>query len=435
MDVDHVAPFTTPNPLTRGKLPDSNSILPVESSMIPSQAVHSDPATNMNVQGCGHPKFCQTVRQYLRDCRPDIVVFVEPRIIGCKGDHLIASLGFPYSHRIEANRFSGGIWIVWFESVKVDILLNHFQFVYFRITDKRCGSSSLATVIYGSPNATKRKALWSNLRLLAPSIHLSWVLLGDFNATVYADDQVNGMIRNSFTPPFRYLSSWSSHNDFSRMVTDNSVPSATLSETIYSFTKPVDTWNDTVYGYIGKRKRIVMARLCGIQKALCTKSSRFLSNHESNLLLDLESILDQEELLWRAIIRRQKQRITSLQLPNGEWCSNVDSLRATVADYFKTLFTVDVRPPNRLPSDEAFFKRSLAWANHYYACAAVGEKRCPARMQWHSCQSLIVNEYSRFSTLGYVLQWSLPAAICIPSKSGGAAGSSGWNLFGQRLRF
>ncbi|KAK8606541.1 hypothetical protein V6N13_030822 [Hibiscus sabdariffa] len=82
------------------------------------------------------------------------------------------------------------------------------------------------------------------------------------------------------------------------MVVDNWVPSLTLSETIISFTKAADTWNKTIYGYIGTKKRIVMARLRGIQKALCVKSSQFLSNIESELLVELENILDQEELLW-----------------------------------------------------------------------------------------------------------------------------------------
>ncbi|KAK8604948.1 hypothetical protein V6N13_082411 [Hibiscus sabdariffa] len=101
----------------------------------------------------------------------------------------------------------------------------------------------------------------------------------------------------SSSTPFRYLSSWSAHNDFNRMVTDNWIPSSTLSETIISFVKAAYVWNKTVYGYIGTKKRIVMARLWGVQKALCTKSSRFLLNLEFDLLVELENILDQE-LLW-----------------------------------------------------------------------------------------------------------------------------------------
>ncbi|KAK8578514.1 hypothetical protein V6N13_100350 [Hibiscus sabdariffa] len=91
--------------------------------------------------------------------------------------------------------------------------------------------------------------------------------------TCLIDRWVNGIAGDSFKPPFRYLSSWSSHENFSRMEDDNWVPLPTMSETIISFTKMADTWNNIVYGYIGKKKCIVMACLRGIQKALCTKSS------------------------------------------------------------------------------------------------------------------------------------------------------------------
>ncbi|KAK8606540.1 hypothetical protein V6N13_030821 [Hibiscus sabdariffa] len=92
------------------------------------------------------------------------------RNIGHKDGCIIASLGFSYSHRIEANGFSCGIWIAWFDSIKVEDELNHFQFVHCHITSKKDGSSSLATIIYANPNATKLKALWSNLRHLSSTI-------------------------------------------------------------------------------------------------------------------------------------------------------------------------------------------------------------------------------------------------------------------------
>ncbi|KAK8708562.1 hypothetical protein V6N13_059600 [Hibiscus sabdariffa] len=152
------------------------------------------------------------------------------------------------------------------------------------------------------------------------------VLFGDFNAILYRSDrkggsssmkptvqhllrlkldhrpillQVGTSVSRSSHAPFRYLSGWSSHIDFDRMVADNWSPSSSLSETITSFTKVADVWNKTIYGYIGSKKRVVMARLRGVQKALCAKSSRFFINLESELIMELENILDHEELLWR----------------------------------------------------------------------------------------------------------------------------------------
>ncbi|KAK8670275.1 hypothetical protein V6N13_105033 [Hibiscus sabdariffa] len=58
-------------------------------------------------QGYGHPKFITTVKQFLRNSQPDLVVLVEPRISGRKADSIIHSLGFPQSHQVETSSFSG----------------------------------------------------------------------------------------------------------------------------------------------------------------------------------------------------------------------------------------------------------------------------------------------------------------------------------------
>ncbi|KAK8684010.1 hypothetical protein V6N13_040047 [Hibiscus sabdariffa] len=283
-----------------------------------------------NAQGCGHPKFITSAREYLRDSRPDVVAFVEPRISGWKADRVISALAFPYSHRVEAVGFSGGIWLAWYETVKIDILQNHFQYIYCRISSTRDNRSTLTTLVYASPNSQKRKALWLELNKLAYSIRSPWFIVGDFNATHSDSDRrgcaastkpskafqelvfdhglrdigfsgpdytwscglahvrldrvfcnsywdktfpdstiqyllrmksdhrpimliVGDVIRFNWPKQFRYFSGWLSHDDFSRMVQDNWIPSANIVDTIKDFTKAAMVWNETVFGYIDNR--------------------------------------------------------------------------------------------------------------------------------------------------------------------------------------
>ncbi|KAK8612913.1 hypothetical protein V6N13_104238 [Hibiscus sabdariffa] len=124
----------------------------------------------------------------LPDNKPDVFGLVEPCISGTKANSVIASIGFPYSYRIEATGYSRGLWLYWYNSVTIDVLVNHFQFLHFRINCVDDGSSSLATLIYASPNASKRKCLWSHPSLLAANINQPWLLFGDFNATISAQD-------------------------------------------------------------------------------------------------------------------------------------------------------------------------------------------------------------------------------------------------------
>ncbi|KAK4278366.1 hypothetical protein QN277_016221 [Acacia crassicarpa] len=95
----------------------------------------------------------------MRDIKPDMVVLVEPRISGLSVDRFISRSGFGNSYRIEARRFTGGIWLLWQESLSVSVELCHMQFVHVRLTDRGTTDSFLFTVVYGSPNNTLRKEL------------------------------------------------------------------------------------------------------------------------------------------------------------------------------------------------------------------------------------------------------------------------------------
>ncbi|KAE8709897.1 hypothetical protein F3Y22_tig00110328pilonHSYRG00789 [Hibiscus syriacus] len=152
----------------------------------------------------------------------------------------------------------------------------------------------------------------------------------------------------SSVQPFRYFTGWLSHDDFFKMVGDNWIKTSNITETILHFTKAADTWNKYVFGYIGKNKRMIMARLYGIQKALCRRSTQFLQNMESDLLIDLEHLLDQEELLggknldWIGF------------LWNTDWCNDEDSLKEAAAHFFLSLFALDSQPTGSFPLRGAF---------------------------------------------------------------------------------
>ncbi|GMI76197.1 hypothetical protein HRI_001289000 [Hibiscus trionum] len=315
-----------------------------------------------------------------------MVIFMEPRISDRKADTVIASLGFPNSHRVEAVDFVGGICIAWYDTVTVEILLNHFQFIHCRVTAKKDGRSILVTSVYVSPHPSQRKIIWPHLRHLASAIHSPWVLFGDFNATLTTMERKGGaattrpskdfqafvfdyglrdmgysspdftwskgntfvrldrFICNSYwdeafpeanvehlfrlrsdhrlillnvghsrrsysSGTFRYFTGWQTHEDFARMVCDNWIPSASMSETLIHFSKAADNWNKTIFDFIGTKKKILMARLKGIQISLAT--------------------------------RKQKNKVTSLKLQDGTWCEEDDILLEEASRFFENLFSKD----------------------------------------------------------------------------------------------
>ena len=56
-------------------------------------------------------------------------------------------------------------------------------------------------------------------------------------------------------------------------------------------------WNKNQFRNIFTRKKILMARINGIQKAIAFKPSSFLLKLEVDLLRDLDLVLNQEEEL------------------------------------------------------------------------------------------------------------------------------------------
>ncbi|KAL4297374.1 hypothetical protein GQ457_12G006380 [Hibiscus cannabinus] len=127
--------------------------------------------------------------------QPDVVVLLEQRVSGRKADLFIARHDFPCSYRVEASGFSGGIWLLWKSSVSIDVLAVSTQYIHALCRDTITMKQFLITCVYASPTKRKRDELWSQLRALQPSGDIAWVLGGDFNSILSADERLGGSCR------------------------------------------------------------------------------------------------------------------------------------------------------------------------------------------------------------------------------------------------
>ncbi|KAL4353703.1 hypothetical protein GQ457_06G025370 [Hibiscus cannabinus] len=145
-----------------------------------------------------------------------------------------------------------------------------------------------------------------------------------------------------------------------------------LPDIIRSFTLAASNWNREVFGLLGRSKRILLARLRGVQRCLDQKRTKGLLKLEQKLLTELESVLDHEEQLWKqkarmdwiqfgdrntryfhakAISRRRRSNITCLKIGSGEWCDDNAQLRVAATAFFSSLFAVTDSPPVPAPID------------------------------------------------------------------------------------
>lgn len=99
-----------------------------------------------------------------------MAILMEPRISGPKADVFIINSGFDKSHRVEAEGFSGGIWVLLKDIFEVEIIWNHSQFIHLRVL-RNNNLISWITAIYASHNPSIHKYMWSELDFLVSSVH------------------------------------------------------------------------------------------------------------------------------------------------------------------------------------------------------------------------------------------------------------------------
>ena len=100
------------------------------------------------------------------------------------------------------------------------------------------------------------------------------------------------------TRPFRFQEFWLSDISFPNVISKAWGRSRNLDEAIEGFSKEATVWNRCHFGNILHKKKRVITRIYGAQKALANNPNTFLINLEGQLQKELEKILDQEWDLW-----------------------------------------------------------------------------------------------------------------------------------------
>ncbi|KAI9080518.1 hypothetical protein K1719_037484 [Acacia pycnantha] len=136
--------------------------------------------TVWNCRGAASKGVAAVIRDMKKRYKIDVMVILEPQISGGQANKVIKSWGFGHSYRVEAEGFSGGIWILWeLEGLKVDVLVHDEQFIHCKLGLGR--EHMVFTAIYASPNEHRRSRIWPILQEIADGMEELWILIGDFN--------------------------------------------------------------------------------------------------------------------------------------------------------------------------------------------------------------------------------------------------------------
>ncbi|XP_065627415.1 uncharacterized protein LOC136066659 [Quercus suber] len=157
------------------------------------------------------------------------------------------------------------------------------------------------------------------------------------------------------------------HQNFPRIVKEAWLENNPLRVVISNFTVKARKWNCEVFGYIFAKKRRVLARLNGAQKALADRLSDFLVCLEKQLLDEYALILLQEEEYWALksklnattygdrntsyfhvsiVVIRNWNKITCIKDGRGDWIFEEEGVKNHIRSGFENLDTtgLDMAP-------------------------------------------------------------------------------------------
>lgn len=130
----------------------------------------------------------------VRARKPDVLVLLEPKISGNKANRICARLHFEEWVRIECQGLSGGLSLFWKAPVlSLTIVASDPRFLHCRI-DESLDSFWIVTFVYGSPLVSVRRLLWDSLLRFGFDVRAPWVIMGDFNAVLFAEERSSGSL-------------------------------------------------------------------------------------------------------------------------------------------------------------------------------------------------------------------------------------------------
>lgn len=159
--------------------------------------------------------------------------------------------------------------------------------------------------------------------------------------------------------PFRFEAAWLLDPRF-HDVAKNSWLGNNFADKIISLTNKVSKWNKESFGNIFRKKKWILGRIEGIQRAQSNQPMHSLQCLEKDLIADYNNILNQEELLWfqksrskwlvegdrntkffhlSTIIRRRRLKVTALKNDNNAWIEDPHEIGNMVKSYFCNLYS------------------------------------------------------------------------------------------------
>lgn len=145
-----------------------------------------------NARGLARPTFKPNLNLLLSHNKPDILILAETKVPRAQTATIAGSLPFDSWFLVDPIGFAGGILVLWNSArVSISVINQNAQGVH-ALVEVPSKTPFFLSAIYASPKFINRKLLWDNLRDVAVSVNMPWLLIGDFNDVVCQSEKWGG---------------------------------------------------------------------------------------------------------------------------------------------------------------------------------------------------------------------------------------------------
>ncbi|GAU34899.1 hypothetical protein TSUD_144300 [Trifolium subterraneum] len=141
-----------------------------------------------NCRGLSTPSAIPNLRNIAQGHQPDILFLSETLSKAQTMERVRVSLKFNSCLSVDVEGRSGGLSVMWRDTIKCRVMNYSRNFINLVVEDKEEGEWQL-TCYYGYPERGRRSQAWELLRELRDMSDLPWCIIGDFNDLLSQEDK------------------------------------------------------------------------------------------------------------------------------------------------------------------------------------------------------------------------------------------------------
>ncbi|KAL5567922.1 hypothetical protein UlMin_024497 [Ulmus minor] len=150
-----------------------------------------------NVQGLGNDWTFRILHDYVQQYSPSLIFLSETLCSKAQMERLRVRLGYTGMLTWEREGRSGGLCLLWSDSIHVQLLSGSKGHIDVQVTshDSTCWRF---TGLYGNPDTSLRTQFWTLLKRLGDASSMPWLCGGDLNEILFGHEKQGGATRAQY---------------------------------------------------------------------------------------------------------------------------------------------------------------------------------------------------------------------------------------------